>query len=76
MGCGGEGGGRSEERCVATVRAGNADANAVLIAAAPDLLAFAQAMELYFEFNPTGFNDLKRLCSEVLAKAEGLNKEP
>lgn len=46
-------------------------ANAHLIAAAPDGLAFAERMMLYFGKNPNGYEDLREMCRSYIAKARG-----
>lgn len=50
---------------------GEAEANARLIAAAPEGLEFAKRMKLYFDSNPNGYQDLRLLCEAFLAKATG-----
>lgn len=52
-----------------------AEANARLIAAAPDLLEFAKEMEGFFEVNTNGYGDLAEMCKKAIAKAEGENHE-
>lgn len=46
-----------------------ATANAKLIAAAPELLAFAIQMQAYFVNNPNGYEGMREMCNAAITKA-------
>ncbi len=42
-----------------------------LIAAAPEMFAFLERMERFFQDNPNGYQDLASFCDQALKKARG-----
>jgi len=68
------GDGPSDERCVATVRAGNAEANAALIAAAPEMLEalkqVTNAFARYISGSEGHYYEITQ-ARAAIAKAEG-----
>lgn len=51
------------------------EANARLIAAAPELVQFARMMETYFDNNLDGYGDFRQIVREILAKVDGGSHE-